>query len=94
MMDCIRCGCVLPPALPGDHGNMTASGGVLFRGAGNYGSTVFDPIDGGGNLVIAVCDACLLARQMAVVHERFGTVSNEFGSYEAVIARGPWEPTR
>ena len=41
-------------------------GGVWFRGYGQYGSTVYDPMNHEW-LQIAICDACLLKRAKEIV---------------------------
>ncbi len=42
---------------------------LLFHSSGNYGSKVFDPIDGnGGILQIGICDKCLLKNKERIRH--------------------------
>lgn len=41
-------------------------GGVTFETHGNYGSTVFDPVDATMSLVIVICDDCLVAGRTEV----------------------------
>lgn len=40
--------------------------GTVFTAFGNYGSGLFDPMDGAVNLTIIVCDPCLESRAMTV----------------------------
>ena len=37
-------------------------GGIYFNSYGNYGSTVFDPMDDGVRLETNVCDECLVKK--------------------------------
>ena len=48
-------------AYPEDKIQVHPIGGTVFRTYGNYGSTVFDPMDA-SYLEIVVCDACLNSR--------------------------------
>lgn len=48
-------------------GDMTEAIGTVFYAHGNYGSTVFDPMNGAYSLGIRVCDECLRERAARVV---------------------------
>lgn len=43
-------------------------GAVIFRGTGNYGSTVYDPMDGGHFLEVYLCDECILKKAEKIFH--------------------------
>jgi hypothetical protein len=53
---CVRCGRVLTLAMEGE---TMPWAGTVFTAPGNYGSTVFDPIMGGEELMVTICDDCL-----------------------------------
>lgn len=42
--------------------------GVIFHGAGNYGSTVYDPTDSREYLRVVVCDECLKKKSGRIQH--------------------------
>lgn len=93
MNNCIICKVATPPVLREDSSRSTADEAILFESrGGNYGSTVVD--NSGIRIRIAICDHCLLENREAVTEERFGIIENEFGRYEAVVERGPWDPNR
>ncbi len=48
-------------AYPEDKPQVHPIGGTVFRTYGNYGSTVFDPMDA-SYLEVVVCDRCLKSR--------------------------------
>lgn len=54
---CIICRKVLEEAMPG-YSNNQPNDGLMCRTGGNYGSTVFDPVDG-TNLYFLICDECM-----------------------------------
>jgi hypothetical protein len=56
-LPCICCGKELEAVMSGEDNPYR---GTVFFSHGNYGSTVFDEIDGTG-LEITVCDECLVA---------------------------------
>ena len=59
--NCIKCGKQLDNwdvAYPEGASQVHPLGGTVFRSYGNYGSTVFDPLDA-SYLDICVCDSCL-----------------------------------
>ena len=65
--------------------------GLLFISYGNYGSTVYDPLDGGQEyLLVVICDECAVAqaREQKVMHIcRPVPVPRPRPRY-----RGPWIP--
>lgn len=82
VLPCFRCGKVLEQALPGATMHRHPSGGVVFRGYGNYGSTVYDPVRGysgsrSEHLEINICDDCLKAAFTAVMHTEVRTEKHE-----------------
>lgn len=48
-----------PPNVLGDELLNQPSDGLVFRSNGNYGSTIFDPINDFESLEIAICDDCI-----------------------------------
>lgn len=60
-MGCFVCGRGLVPVSL--HAAIQCDDAVMFEAHGNYGSTVFDPMDGRKSLLINVCDACLVQRR-------------------------------
>ena len=61
---CLRCGQPLEASMPsfeGETDNLPADA-TVFTSHGNYGSTVFDPMDS-STLIVNVCDSCLLKAQ-------------------------------
>ena len=54
---CIVCGKKLPNVT--DDSENQPSGGTCFQSHGQYGSTIFDPMDG-SYIEIIVCDECLM----------------------------------
>ncbi len=60
-LSCIRCGRAFVPS--GPEGDDTPPGdGLLFISYGNYGSTVYDPMDSQEYLLIVLCDQCAVAQ--------------------------------
>ena len=63
-MRCFICG----RSINVSHGDMRANswgcagGGVFLHGAGNYGSALFDPLDGPEYIRVVICDPCLRVR--------------------------------
>lgn len=55
---CIVCGNVLPKAIPGESVNQPYQG-LMCSTRGNYGSTIFDPMDN-TSLAFIVCDNCMI----------------------------------
>ena len=62
------------------------SDGLWFRSAGNYGSTIFDPMMPNDHdwLEIAICDECVLAKQkeITVIMPKRTVTPCEFKSFE------------
>lgn len=88
-LPCIVCGKDLESALPADleGGQNQPNDGTTFISHGQYGSTVWDPMDRGGNemLEINICDPCLLQHKDKVLHvTRITTTDHRIR---------PWEPT-
>jgi hypothetical protein len=67
-VSCIACGTELESSV-GDSGENQPSDATTFRSYGQYGSTVFDPMDG-SFLEINVCDRCLTLHQDRVLWGR------------------------
>jgi hypothetical protein len=58
-LPCFACGKALEPVAPDRQPpTMQAYDAVMFSTPGNYGSTVFDEMDG-TRLVLNICDQCL-----------------------------------
>jgi len=55
-LQCFKCGVQLRRAV--DDNEAQPDEGVMFSASGNYGSTVFDPMDG-SYLLINICDRCV-----------------------------------
>jgi hypothetical protein len=70
---CIACATVLEPVFPADVATSNnipnqVYGGLIFSSYGNYGSFLYDPMDG-SRLEIILCDDCIstAARRKEVV---------------------------
>lgn len=67
---CFVCGYFVKPHLPPskdkNYGMMWGDG-LFFRATGNFGSTIFDPMDD-QFLEIIICDACVVDRQASLRH--------------------------
>jgi hypothetical protein len=59
---CVLCGKPLKSAIAGPDGNLPLDA-TIFISHGNYGSTVFDPMDGSA-LIVNICDGCLSTAQV------------------------------
>lgn len=66
-LPCFKCGKELKPVCPDDSDRNQPYDGVTFSTSGQYGSTVFDEIDG-SKLAINVCDDCLTLGKRDVLH--------------------------
>lgn len=84
-LPCIVCNRDLEPAISEDDETVNQPyGGTTFNATGQYGSTVFDPIDEPGPrrpyLEINVCDACIreLAPKGKILEIREKYVRKEF----------------
>lgn len=75
MIACIVCGAVPEPAVPADIEQNQPYAATVFRAYGQYGSTVFDPMDR-SFLEINVCDSCLVAHQDMVLHGKPSVVTH------------------
>lgn len=65
-LPCVVCGKELSSAVPaGPDGVMhsnTPAGGVSFSASGNYGSALFDPMNTRDNLLLTICDDCIVEK--------------------------------
>lgn len=64
-LPCFVCGQELDLAVPLRETELPhnqPSGGLALETRGHYGSTVFDPMQAGRTLEIAVCDGCMVGR--------------------------------
>lgn len=62
-MNCFRCNKELEPAFsagPEDQDGKEPHRGLIFSAAGNYGSRVYDPAMSAPQLIIWVCDECIV----------------------------------
>lgn len=59
-MPCFVCGEALRPAFEDGLSTLQAWGAVIFSSPGNFGSHVFDEMDG-SRLLLNICDRCLVA---------------------------------
>lgn len=86
MAKCIACLKELTPAMLGDdpEGPGPFSEATIFTSSGNYGSTVFDPMDSSMFLEVNICDECLLRNAHAVKTVRKATSTKYDYS--------PWNP--
>lgn len=69
---CLVCGKPLDPAIPPgvhDRSHNQPDEAVVFRAHGQYGSTVFDPMDG-TYLEINICDNCVTRLAVNIRHCR------------------------
>lgn len=57
-LSCIVCDCSLDSCMQMEEGANQPYKGTVFTSHGQYGSTIFDPMDG-SYLEINICDACL-----------------------------------
>jgi hypothetical protein len=60
-------------AYPEDNPQVHPIGGTVFRTYGNYGSSVFDPMDA-SYLEVVVCDRCLKSR----LHHTYEGVNEQY----------------
>lgn len=58
-MFCFKCLKKLEPVFPNKWNYRQPSDGLTFSAAGNYGSTVYDPVNTAPELVIWICDDCI-----------------------------------
>jgi hypothetical protein len=68
ILNCIVCNKELESAV-GEDGNNQPYGATTFQSYGQFGSTIFDPMDG-TYIEINVCDACLNEKKDSVYHVR------------------------
>lgn len=67
-LPCFKCGKELEPVCPSGDGRNQPYSAVVFETRGQYGSTVFDEIDG-ATLHINICDECLVSGKSVVLHK-------------------------
>lgn len=60
-MFCIVCGKMLTPSIQGT--DFLPGGGLVFESSGNFGSSIWDPMDSGKKLRVFICDDCILKKQ-------------------------------
>jgi len=72
-LPCIVCGKYLFPVFPRQDqpDQHQPNGAVMFRSSGNYGSTVFDPLDSRDEIEINVCDECVTRHQDRIWYIRY-----------------------
>lgn len=58
---------------------------VMFSSPGTYGSTVYDPVGGRSELVINICDECLVKKQDRVL---IATTERPL----PIVSYAPWDP--
>jgi hypothetical protein len=63
-LKCIACDKTLNPCR--DETPLQPIGGIMCYSQGNYGSTVFDSIDGSETLHFVLCDACIKKKRGSV----------------------------
>lgn len=87
ILPCMVCGTVLESALPAtiDTDNQP-SDGTVFTSRGQYGSTVWDPMNDSDFIEITICDACLIKHKDRVLEGH--SIRRTNTTYEA------WDPGR
>lgn len=68
-LSCVCCDKTLRP-VHDDEECPQPEGGVMCTSHGNYGSRVFDPIDGEEVLFFVLCDECLVTRRESIYLQR------------------------
>lgn len=58
---------------------------LMFSSSGNYGSTVYDPIGGRTELLINICDACIVLKKDRVL---VATIERPL----PIVSYAPWNP--
>lgn len=66
-LPCIVCGEVLRDTEVSEEHNVIPYDGITFEGHGNYGSRLFDPLDG-SYLIMVLCDSCAKERGDRIIH--------------------------
>lgn len=61
MSKCFVCSKDLEPCWEGSDAQFNDA--IMFTARGNYGSSVYDPVDSRRSLLINICDACLVERR-------------------------------
>ena len=66
--ECLCCGCKLNIDITlNPLSTNSVDDGLFFSATGNYGSKLFDPIDGNDFLGVVICDACLKERKHKIL---------------------------
>ena len=65
LMKCLCCEKELPPVMQEDDCYQPHDA-MVCNSRGNYGSCVFDPLEGGKELLFFVCDRCLVAKREVI----------------------------
>lgn len=77
-LDCFKCGKKLQTSLPGSTVYNQPSEGLVFISYGQYGSTVFDPMND-TYLELNICDLCVAAhKEHVLLVRRIRDVSFEY----------------
>jgi hypothetical protein len=91
-LKCIRCGKTFTPSVTDGGDDTPPNDGLLFITYGNYGSTIYDPLDPLGQeyLLVVLCDECVVAqaREQNVMHVRKPLPQ----APPPPRYRGPWRP--
>jgi hypothetical protein len=75
---CFKCNKQLEPAfgdLPDDH--LTPRRGLIFEATGNFGSRIFDPTITAPQLVVWICDDCIVEHKDQVKVRDYAVVQRE-----------------
>lgn len=65
---CIICNKDVAPGMEDDAFSTPPSGAVVWQAHGNYGTELFDPMDGNQYLECFICDECLKSKSSKVFH--------------------------
>lgn len=65
-MNCFKCLKDLPSALGDDDDSKAPSRGLIFTASGNYGSRIYDPTMSAPQLVVWICDDCIVKHKELV----------------------------
>ena len=69
-LSCVCCDKELRPVHDDEDDCYQPYSGVVCTSHGNYGSRVFDPMDGGEMLFFVLCDECLVAKRESIYLQR------------------------
>lgn len=80
---CIICDKDVAPGHDDDSFTNPPNGAVVWQAHGNYGTELFDPMDGNMYLECFICDECLKARSSKVFHVKTEKeIKHTFHSFE------------